>query len=398
MFIFKNYKAPLLAFAGNILDYYDFLLFVHLGYLILPLFTPVMDEKSSHLLGLFLFGIIFIVRPIGAYIIGRISDLSNRRKALSQSVLWAGVATLGLAFLPTYDMIGILATVLLIACRIVQGMSVAGEYPTAGTYLMESFPKHRGVLSGILSASGSVGSLIAFGFAWFCMQEDAPGWLWRVAFFLGGIASLISYFLRKNLTLVPKEIAPPEKIIFPTHVAVITTLFLGVILSIFGWLPTTYSNFYLTKILGVPAEVGMMATLIAIIPPFFLKPMFGKISDYYLHFSYLYIAAFATIPLVFIGFYMLSQANIWGQIPLVVVASIFQGPVHAIMNKLFAKEHRSRSINLFFISGACVGGLAPSLFGWVVDTTGWHYFPAFSCMGIALTTGVIFFYFSTKRY
>ncbi len=399
LFAIKNYKAPLLAFAGNILDYYDFLLFVHLGYLILPLFTPVMDDKSSHLLGLFLFGILFIVRPIGAYVIGRISDLDNRRKALSQSVLWAGIATLGLAFLPTYDMIGIFATILLIACRMLQGMSVAGEYPTAGTYLMESFPQHRGLLSGILSASGSLGSLLAFGFAWFCMQEGAPSWLWRVAFFLGGIASLISYFLRKNLTLVPKEtVVTAENIIFPRHVAIITTLLLGVILSIFGWLPTTYSNFYLTKILDVPAEVGMMATLIAIIPPFFLKPIFGKVSDYYLHFSYLYIASFLTIPLVLIGFYMLAQANIWGQIPLVIVAAIFQGPVHAIMNKLFTKEHRSRSINLFFISGACIGGLAPSLFGWIVDTTGWHYFPAFSCMSIALTVGLVFFYFSSKHY
>jgi dipeptide/tripeptide permease len=68
------------------------------------------------------------------------------------------------------------------------------------------------------------------------------------------------------------------------------------------------------------------------------------------------------------------------------------------MNKLFVKEYRSRSVNLFFISGACVGGLAPSLFGWVVDKPGWHYFPAFSCMAIALIVGVIFFYFSRKHY
>ena len=104
-----KFKAPALALLGNILDYYDFLLFVHLGYLILPLLTPVMDEKQSHLLALFLFGLIFIVRPIGAYIIGRISDLVNRRKALSLSMLWAGIAIVpGLALLPSYETIGIL--------------------------------------------------------------------------------------------------------------------------------------------------------------------------------------------------------------------------------------------------------------------------------------------------
>jgi MFS family permease len=169
-----------------------------------------------------------------------------------------------------------------------------------------------------------------------------------------------------------------------------------VILSIFSWLPTTYSNFYLTKILHVSAEVGMMATLIAILPPLLLKPIFGKTSDYFAHFSYLYMASILTIPLVLLGFYLLTHANIWGQIPLVIASCMFSAPVHAIMNKLFVIENRSRSINLFFISGACVGGLAPSALGMIVDQTGYHYFPAFFCIGIIVITGG--FFYSSRKY
>ncbi len=392
----KRLKAPALALTGNILDYYDFLLFVHLGYLILPSFTPMMSDKHSHLLSLFLFGILFIVRPIGAYYIGRISDLDNRRNALSQSVLWAGIATLGLSLLPTYETIGISATLLLIGFRMLQGLSVGGEYPTAGTYLMESYPQYRGLLSGILSASSSIGSLIALGFAWLCLQIGAPDGLWRVAFFLGGMASLVSYFLRKNLVYIPKPLVPEEKLIYPHSIAIIITVLLGVNISIFSWLPTTYPQFYLTKILNTSWEVGIAATLIAIISQIILKPIFGKLSDYFQHLSYFCLALFLAIPLVLMGFYLLTNANIWGQIPLVIVAAMLSAPVHATINRLFIKEHRSRSVNLFFISGACIGGLAPSLFGYVVDTTGLHFFPAIFCISITLFTGIMFVIFQRR--
>lgn len=391
----KRLKTPALVLLGNILDYYDFLLFAHLGYLIFSLFTNVNDEKQNHLLSIVLFSIIFVIRPLGGYLFGRISDLESRRTALSQSVLWAGIATFGLAFLPTYETIGILSTCLLIFLRILQGLSIGGEYPTAGTYLMETYPQQRGLLSGILSASSSIGGLIALGFAWMCLQDDAPSWLWRIAFLLGGLASIISYFLRKNLQHTPSQSSEMQrKTIYSYRIAIISTLLLGMVSSIFSWLPTIYSNFYLTKILHTSTEVGLAATLIAIVPSLFLKPLFGKISDYYEHFSYLFIASFLAIPLVLIGFYMIIQANIWGQIPLTLASACFIAPVHSVMNRLFVKEHRSRSVNLFFMLGAGIGGLTPSLCGFVVAKTSFHFFPAILCATVALIAALTFLYFS----
>ena len=200
--------------------------------------------------------------------------------------------------------------------------------------------------------------------------------MWRIAFLLGGIASLVSYFLRKNLALTPHADVfsmPQEKNIYPRQQAIMTTLLLGMLLSIFSWLPVTYVNFYFTKILHTTVEVGLSATLLAIIPGLFLKPLFGKLSDYYPYFSYLSVISFLAVPLIVVGFYLMTQANILGQLPLVFIAAAFSGPVHAIMNRLFPKEHRSRSINFFFILGACIGGLAPSLFGFVVDKTGFTF-------------------------
>jgi len=390
----KHWKSPAIAIAGNILDYYDFLLFVHLGHLLLPLFMPLMSDKQSHLLSLFLFGIIFLVRPIGAYLIGRISDLIDRKKALSLSVLWAAIATMGLALLPTYDSIGITATLLLIGFRILQGMSVGGEYPTAGTFLMESYPKHRGLLSGLLSASSSLGSLLAFVFAWFCLKEGSPDWLWRVAFLLGGIASLASYLLRKNLSAIPALVAPQEQLIYPRHIAMITTLLLGMLISIFSWLPTTYTYFYFTKILYTTQELALAATFIAIILQIILKPILGMLSTRFQDFSYYVGVCFLSVPLILLGFYWVTQGQIKGQIPLVIVAAMLSAPVHSVMNRLFAKENRSRSVNLLFILGACMGGLAPALLGFVVDKTGYHFFPAIFCVAIVLISGGLLTYFS----
>ena len=96
-------KITILVIIGNILEYYDFLLFMHLGPLITPLYFPGYSSKETHFLSLMLFGMAFVIRPIGGFIFGRMTDLNGRKKALVQSVKWAILPAFGLSFLPTYQ-------------------------------------------------------------------------------------------------------------------------------------------------------------------------------------------------------------------------------------------------------------------------------------------------------
>lgn len=381
----KNVSSiTLLVVLGNLLDYYDFLLFAHLGPIITPLFFPEMEAVEVHILSLFLFGFSFVVRPIGGFIFGRMSDSQGRKLALIRSIKWAIFPTIALTFLPTYESYGIAATVALVLLRLFQGFSLGGEYPSAGTYLFEYNQARRGLISGILSGSGTIGSLLGLGMAFLCLQNSAPEWLWRIAFFLGGIGGIVSYGMRKhlmeitNISLDTPTILPPT----PTWKCVLL-IAIGLFVGTSVWLPSTYSHFYVTKILGYPVNQGVMATLTALIGYILLTPIFGALSDRIGHYFMMLGSSLLAIPMSIISFYLLYQGDIIvAQLCLIAVAASFGAPIHVVMNSLFQKQIRARYVGLYFMTGLSLGGLAPSFIGYLVNTTSIQSIPAyfFSCV------------------
>lgn len=395
----KNIKMLTLIIIGNIIDYYDFLLFAHLGYIITPFFIPNLSSKEVHLLSLLLFALPFVIRPIGGYIFGRISDLKSRHQALTSSLKWASIATFGLAFLPSYENGGIICAFLFVLLRALQGLSLGGEYPTAGTHLMEQYKNHQGLISGILVASGTIGSLIAFGFAWLYINNYLTSESWRLFFILGGIVTCISYFLRKHLKIHLNTTAETIQTSTSYSKSIFIVLLIGIMVGLTVWLPMTYSNFYLTKILNAHADVGLQATLICLLLYIILNPFFGKMADLYTPKLMMTIAAFMIIPLSYIGFYLIQQQNLLGQVFLTIAAASFGAPIHVLMNQLFKKKNRSRCVNLFFMSGTAIGSLAPSLSGYLVDRYQITYTPVLIVSCVSFIFFVIFslIFFKNKQ-
>jgi len=390
----SNYlKVTGLVIAGNILEYYDFLLFMHLGPLITPLFFPGYSSKETHFLSLLLFGLAFVIRPIGGYIFGRIADLKGRKVALVQSVKWALFPAFGLALLPTFETIGVLATYIFVILRLFQGIALGGEYPNAGTYLVEYYKERLGLISGILGASGTIGSIIGFTLAYFCSQEGAPSWLWRVGFLLGGFGGILSYYLRKHLVELNLPTPPPQKASREQYrLKWACVLMIGMLVGTSLWLPMSYSNFYLTKILGFSIDQGQVATLIALIGFICFSPLWGLIADRLNHFSFMMWMALAIIPTSLAAFYVLSQGNfVMAQLGLIFIASAFGAPIHAVMNSLFPAHLRGRSVALLFMVGLSLGGIAPSVAGYVVDKTGFQFTPAIIVSLIASITAYLFY-------
>lgn len=384
----------LLVVIGNILDYYDFLLFAHLGPLITPLFFPGVEVVEAHILSLFLFGFSFVIRPIGGYVFGRISDRDGRKIALIKSIKWAVFPTIALAFLPSYESYGIAATIAFLLLRLFQGFSLGGEYPSAGTYLFEYHKKNRGLVSGVLSGSGTIGSLLGLGMAYLCLQDGAPDWLWRVAFLLGGLGGVISYSMRKHLMEIT-QISQDCPSLLPAVPAwkcgllVAVGLFVGTSV----WLPSTYSNFYVTKIMGYSAHEGVLATLTALIGYIVLTPFFGALSDRIGHYRIMLWASLLAIPASIIFFFLLYQGHvILAQLGLISVAACFGAPIHVVMNSLFPRQTRARSVGLYFMAGLSLGGLAPSLIGYMVNYTSIQALPAyfFSCVACVSTMTLYF--------
>ena len=382
----KTRRILVLVLIGNIIDYFDFLLFAHVGFIITPVFIPNLSTKEAHLLSLVLFALPFIVRPLGGYIFGRLADATNRVNALSISIKWAGLAAMFIAYLPSYEEGGIICSILFLFFRALQGLSLGGEYTTAGTFLMEHYKKDRGFISGVLGASGIIGSLIAFAIAWCYYKHWVPEEFWRVAFFCGGVVSFISYFFRKYLSAKltqgdPLEAEKPEYVN-----AVILTLLTGLLVGVTTWIPMAYSNFYLTKVLNLGTEIGLYATLISLVSYVILTPLFGKLSDKYSAKSVMTIAALCVVPLSIVGFYLIAHEYLIGQVFLTVAAASFGGPLHVFINRLFVKQNRSKNVNLYFMTGSAVGSLVPGFSGYMTDKFQIEYMPVIilSILGIVV--------------
>lgn len=387
-------KITFFVLLGNILEYYDFLLFAHVGFVITPLFFPDMSSKQTHILSLFLFGMSFVIRPIGGIIFGRISDHHGRKAALVQSTKWAVIPALALCFLPGFELIGALATYLFVFFRLLQGFALGGEYTAAGTYLMEYHSKNRGFVSGILAASGTVGSLFGFGIAFLCLQRWGFDWLWRVAFLIGAIGGIYNFHMRKvlldqkyffNIKNKPLNLVAHKEGIF-------LVIAIGAIVGLTVWLPMTYTNFYLTEVRAMDTNIGLTATFVALVSYIILMPVFGYFSDRFSHYRYMMVMAFLIIPVSVLSFSLLLEGYIiFAQIGLIIAAAGIGAPIHAVMNEIFSIESRGRFVSSFFMIGLSLGGLAPSLSGYVVEKTGFHYAPALLLSVVALITGLIFY-------
>lgn len=393
----QNKRVIALVVTGNILDYYDFMLFAHVGAALTAVFFPGLDPTQTHLLSLVFIAIPFIVRPFGGYFFGKLADTLGRGFALGKTLKYASLASLGIALLPGYELGGMISSVFFILFRALQGLSLGGEYTTAGTLLMEKYKSRQGLLSGVVGASGTVGSLIAFGFAWFYLNDYFSPDAWRFAFGAGAVVTYISYILREKLkkemtgqtqiTALPYDISHAR--------AILITLLIGLYIGVIIWYPMIYSNFYLTKILYYPASTGLTATLISLVGSIILTPFAGALADRYPAERVMTFGALMTIPLSIGGLLLIEQGNLWGQILMVSGVALFGAPMHVVMNPLFSAERRSRSVNTSFMVGASIGGLAPLVSGFFASQYHFHYAPVL----IVLIFGTITFsvFYSTFR-
>jgi MFS family permease len=390
-------KITILVVLGTILEYYDFLLFAHLGFIITPLFFPDHSATQTHLLSLALFGLSFIVRPIGGLVFGIIADSKGRKEALIKSVKWAIIPAIGLTFLPSYEIIGILGTIVFVILRLLQGVALGGEYPAAGIYLMELNDKNKGFISSILVAAGSIGSLIGLIIAIICAQECAPSWLWRVAFAIGAIGTIFSYYMRKYLieSITINADQRKEKLIINNLLfRRILVIILGILISTLVWLPMVYSNFYVTKILNLSKNIGLYASFVAAISYIIIAPIMGKLYDTISRNQYMIFSSVMILPLILISFNLLLKGNITlAQIGLCFVAATFAAPQHTIISSLFPTYYRGRNIGFLFMLGLSFGGLFPSLAGFIVDATKIDIAPAIITCVIALITCLCFYKF-----
>src|SRR5437016_2864509 len=190
--------------SGNLVEWYDFYVYSFTALYFASEFFPAGDQTTQLLNAAGVFGAGFLMRPVGSWLFGKIADKRGRRTSMMIAVTLMCAGSLMVAVLPTYASIGFAAPLLLLFARLVQGLSVGGEYGTSATYMSEvALPRHRGFFASFQYVTLIGGQLLAVLVLVIIQQylsaAELKAWGWRIPFAIGAVAAVVAFFLRRSL-------------------------------------------------------------------------------------------------------------------------------------------------------------------------------------------------------
>jgi MFS transporter, MHS family, proline/betaine transporter len=389
--------------AGTVLEWYDFAVYAALAAVIGPLFFPQASPATSVLLALATFGVSFAVRPLGAAILGGIADRSGRRIVLVISMVLMGGASLAIGLLPTYADVGVLASVLLVLTRVVQGFAASGEYTGAITYLIEhSSPHRRGFYGSVMIASNMAGSLLGSSAALLLVVLSPDGFVraggWRIPFLLGAVTAVVGFVIRRRLAESPVFVelkrdgdlsSTPVREAFRHHRKAAAVI-LGLVgpLSILGYACTTFAPF-VQSVVGTSATVALTASVVSISAGVVVTLAAGRFADRWGGLSVTRAGLLATVLLTYPAFLLITAggwtAVVAGQLLFTVCYAVAQAPTPALYNRMLPARVRATAYSVSYNIGTAVfGGTAPFVIAYVAGAVRDSTAPAYYLIAAAL--------------
>ncbi|MCC8377562.1 MAG: MFS transporter [Rickettsia endosymbiont of Graphium doson] len=202
----KSANKVLGAFLGTIIEYYDYSLYGFSAAIIAEKFFSPATDQLTKLVNVFaVYAVAYLSKPLGAYIFGRIGDKYGRKKALSFTIIGIIIPTLIIGLLPDYSTLGVWSTIILVLCRFMQGIFIAGEYDGAAIYVIEHLgPKYQFTASAITRCTGVIGLLSGIGVTNFFNAHIFPDWSWRIPFLLSVPLGLVTLYYRQKFDETPE--------------------------------------------------------------------------------------------------------------------------------------------------------------------------------------------------
>jgi MFS transporter, MHS family, proline/betaine transporter len=198
----SQWRVLVLSSLGGALEFYDFVVYGTFAQYIGNAFFPATDPVVRLLLAFALFAVGYVARPVGGVVLSHFGDKYGRRRVFIASILMMSTATVTIGLLPGYARWGVAAPVAMVLLRLLQGFSLGGELPGAITYVVETAPRQAGFASGFIFFCVNTGVALASALFWgvqLLPPEAGAQWGWRIAFLFGGVAGLVSFWLRLSL-------------------------------------------------------------------------------------------------------------------------------------------------------------------------------------------------------
>ncbi len=398
-------RAVIAAIVGNTLEWYDFAVYGFFALTLAKLFFPTGDPTVSLLLTVATFGVGFIMRPVGALVLGTLADRRGRKLALSLTILLMALGTAMIGLAPTYATAGAWAPAIIVLARLIQGFSAGGEIGGATAFLVEHAPPaRRGLYASWQQASQAgallLGSLTGAVLTGLLPAADIEAWGWRVPFLLGLLIAPVGLFIRFRVSetdafkaILRERAARPETSFSPLrdtlakHRSAVVAGF-GITIA---WTVCTYFFLvtmptYAVRQLGVPQNASFLANSVGLVLIVILAPVFGAWSDKIGRRPIMLAAAcgilLACWPLLFWLTHQPSVVNlVLAQIVFAVLIAGFSGPAPAAMAELYPPAMRSTGLSIAYnLAVTIFGGFAPFITTWLIVQTGSSLAPAWYVM------------------
>ena len=289
----RRIRAIFIGSIGNLVEWYDFYAYAAFALYFAGAFFPNSNPVVQQLNAALLFAAGFLVRPLGGWLFGYLADHHGRRGALMLSVSLMCFGSLMIAATPTYASIGIYAPISLAVSRIIQGLSLGGEYGTSATYLTEmADQRHRGFYSSfqyVTLIGGQICALLVLLVLQkvFLTNDEIRAWGWRIPFFIGALLALIALVMRRTLhetdafeaarQVVKRTSSLRALMKFPREVLLVVGLTAGGTAAFYTY--TTYMQKFLKLSVGLTDDQTTVVTLSALVFGMILQPIYGAVSD-----------------------------------------------------------------------------------------------------------------------
>ncbi|MGW7567607.1 MFS transporter [Streptomyces tendae] len=371
-------KAATAAWIGSALEYYDFFIYGSAAALIFPdVFFDESDPATATLLSLATFGVAYAARPVGAFFLGHVGDRTGRKKIMVFTLILMGVSTFLIGCLPTRDQVGTLAPVLLVLCRVLQGISAAGEQASANSMTLEHAPPHKRGFFTSFTLSGTQGGQLLATLVFLPVaalpEDQLLAWGWRVPFWLSVVVAAVGYVIRRKLDETPafaqqaatEGVAKmPLAVLARDHWADVLRVVAGALIASVSTIFTVWALAYATSdSVGMSRTAMLWVGALANVAALAAIPLWATLSDRIGRRPVFLIGAVGSAVTMFLYLWAISTGSypltfLMGIVAFGVVYSAANGVWPAFYGEMFSTRVRLSGVAIGTQIGFAVAGFA----------------------------------------